>query len=375
VKENVKSHVRDSATTPHFQREVKENVNSHVRDSTVTPCFVRDVKENVNSHVRGSTVTPCFQGDERESVNSHVLVATTTTPCFQRDGKENVSSPVRVSKTTRLRNAIKSFSPCKESSAFKKKEGYKVLHFVYSGKKFDLKYFPGTPIELIWKTLFKEMGILQRNVDFESLMNRVSFLDSNGCSVVFSPEHIPDDEMLHVQIDIPVQPVTVHLNDKQYEYCWDSEDKDFAWNNMWNSLYCGYTLLNDCRTIRSGTSILSRSVSIPILISNRCFHKGTGIYEWSVIFSKETNENGAGILSEEEISFPRKCAAFANHPPSVPWFYKTAVRGTNNVYIILDTNNSQITINGKLIKGIPDVVYAGVCFKMSSQVEATVINL
>jgi len=86
------------------------------------------------------------------------------------------------------------------------------------------------------------------------------------------------------------------------------------------------------------------------------------------------NENGAGILSEEEISFPRKCAAFANHPPSVPWFYKTAIRVTKSVYIILDTNNSQITINDKVIKGLPDVVYAGVCFKMSSQVEATLIN-
>jgi len=112
---------------------------------------------------------------------------------------------------------------------------------------------------------------------------------------------------------------------------------------------------------------------MPILISNRSFKKGTGVYKWRVVFKAEVPQFCTGIISEEEISFPRKCASFGNHFPSVPWFYKTSPMGEKIVVIILDTNKSQVTINGKVFEDIPDSVYAGISFKMGLPVEAQLL--
>jgi len=140
------------------------------------------------------------------------------------------------------------------------------------------------------------------------------------------------------------------------------EDREFGWDQKWNSLYCGYTLIDN--KITTGTGPVAKTSSMPILISNRSFKKGTGVYKWRVTFSDEMSQHCAGIVFAEEISFPRKCSTFGNHFPSVPWFDKTAPMGAKNTVIKLDTNKAKLNINGKIFENLPDTVYAGVCFKM-----------
>jgi len=264
---------------------------------------------------------------------------------------------------------------------------YKIFHFFYNGTQKDLKVYEGTPIELIWRTLFRQLGISHSaGANLESLIDSISILDSDGCPVVFSPEHIPHDVKLYVQNSPTLMPTSGYtkttmtreppLKSTSSEKSSSedvSEDMEFSWDARWNSLYCGYTLQDDDRIIATGNSLVARSSSMPILISNRSFKKGTGVYKWRVIFKEEMKHHGVGLVWEEEISFPRKCASFGNHFPSVPWFYKTAQMGEKNTVIILDTNKSKAIINGKVFEGIPDSVYAAVCFKMPLNMEAQLL--
>jgi len=281
----------------------------------------------------------------------------------------------------------------------------KIFHFHYRGIQKDLKVYVGTPVNLIWRTLFQQLGILQPGgTNFEQLLDSVALLDNDGCPVVFSPEHIPHDEKLYVQFtsprNLPRSPLThshnriksksnsgvsshetseeekkaSHTDEESNETSSENnilgEDREFCWDAKWNTLYCGYTLSDGDRCIKAGTSQVARSSSMPILISNRSFKKGTGVYKWHVVFNEEAVYHCAGIVSAEEISFPRKCATFGNHFPSVPWFHKTSPMGIKNTTIILDTNRLKVTINGNTFDNLPDVVYAGVCFKMSQGMEA-----
>jgi len=278
----------------------------------------------------------------------------------------------------------------------------KIFHFIYNGIQKDLKVYEGTPSDLVWRTLFQQLGLLHAGgTNMEVLKDSVSLVDSDGCPVVFSPEHIPHDEKLFVQFhNMPsnrggtrennnntVVNETKEKKEKKSVSSEESsetetsevttegsaEDLEFEWDVKWNSLYCGYNLQDNDRTITTGTSVISRSTSMPILISNRCFKKGTGVYKWRIVFKEEKTHHAAGIVSEEEISFPRKCASFGNHLPSVPWFYKTSPMGEKDTIIILDTNKSKVTINGKVYEGIPDSVYAAVCFKMPISMEARLL--
>jgi len=268
--------------------------------------------------------------------------------------------------------------------------------------KKDLKVYTGTPVELVWRTLFQQLGIPHSpQATLASLIDTISIVDSDGCSVVFSPEHIPHDVNLYVECYVvspeKTTPVTTgrlsgtrksevkegnsgekekeEPGEKQQveEESEESEEMEFSWDGKWNSLYCGYNLQDNDRMITMGNSLVARSSSMPILISNRCFKKGTGVYKWRVVFKEEKKDHGVGLIWEEEISFPRKCASFGNHPPSVPWFYKTAQMGEKNTVIILDTNKSKAIINGKVFEGIPDSVYAAVCFKIPLNMEAQLL--
>jgi len=109
---------------------------------------------------------------------------------------------------------------------------------------------------------------------------------------VFSPEHIPHDEKLFVQFQRTRENNTVvnEKNEKKEKKSVSSEESsqtetsdvtsegsaeelEFEWDVKWNSLYCGYNLQDKDRTITTGTLAVSRSTSMPILISNRCFKK------------------------------------------------------------------------------------------------------
>jgi len=258
---------------------------------------------------------------------------------------------------------------------------FKIFHFHYNGKQKDLKVYEGTPVELVWRTLFQQLGIPHTTgATLESLIDSISIVDSDGCSLVFSPEHIPHDEKLYVHDCVAV--ADTHTKTESSEVTEDSaaesnseegDEVEFSWDSKWNSLYCGYSLADDDRTVTIGNSLVARSTSMPILISNRSFKKGTGVYKWRVVFKEDMTHHAAGIVSEEEIIFPRKCASFGNHFPSVPWFHKTSPMGEKSTVIILDTNKSKVTINGKVFEGIPDKVYAGLCFKMSLNMEAQLL--
>jgi hypothetical protein len=277
---------------------------------------------------------------------------------------------------------------------------FKIFHFFYNDTQKDLKVYTGTPVELVWRTLFQQLGIPHSpQATLASLIDSISIVDCDDCTVVFSPEHIPHGVKLYVHCTVScptpttmtttaattnLKSVTKEQSNssensnsegsKQSESSREvSEDMEFSWDAKWNSLYCGYTLQDNDRTLSSGNTLVSRSSSMPILISNRAFKKGTGVYKWRVVFKEEMKHHAVGLVWEEEISFPRKCASFGNHFPSVPWFYKTSQMGVKNTVIILDTNKSKAIINGKEIEGIPDSVYAAVCFKMPLNMEAQLL--
>jgi hypothetical protein len=311
-----------------------------------------------------------------------------------RDEKDEPPISVRFTKKPQTISSIKT-PPLSPRESYADRE-VKIFHFIYNGIQKDLKVYEGTPADLVWRTLFQQLGLLTAGgTNMEILKDSVSLSDSDGCPVVFSPEHIPHDEKLFVQFhNLPSnrggnRESTVNNNTERKEKksvsseessqtetsdaSSEGSDMEFEWDVKWNSLYCGYNLLDNDRTITTGTSAVSRSSSMPILISNRSFKKGTGVYKWRIVFKEEKTHHAAGIVSEEEISFPRKCASFGNHFPSVPWFFKTSPMGEKETIIILDTNKSKVTINGKVYEGIPDSVYAAVCFKMPISMEARLL--
>jgi len=207
-------------------------------------------------------------------------------------------------------------------------------------------------------------------MDFDYLLRNVSLLDSNGFAVVFSPEHVPDNEILHVTFSVPLLPVTVHLDQGVGETIRDSY---FTWDKEWNTTYCGYGLSEENRKLYSKKSRQIRYRSLPIAISNRSFDKGSGIFRWRIIFREDMIGNRAGIISQDEIAFLRKCATFGNYLPSVPWFYRTSENGTGKVLtFLLDMNKLELTVNGKTITDIPEKVYAGVCFNTSVKMDALI---
>jgi len=209
-------------------------------------------------------------------------------------------------------------------------------------------------------------------MDFDYLLCNVALLDSNGSAVVFSPEHVPENEILYVTFSVPILPVTVHLDQCVGETI-TIRDSYFNWDKQWNSTYCGYGLSEENRKLYSKKSPQMRSRSLPIAISNRSFDKGSGIFRWRIIFKEDMIGNRAGIISEDEISFPRKCATFGNYLPSVPWFYRTSENGKSKVLtFLLDMNKLELTVNGKTITDIPERVHAGVCFNTSVKMEALV---
>jgi len=215
--------------------------------------------------------------------------------------------------------------------------------------------------------LFTKIGLLKRGLDFDKLMDNVSIRDSHGSALVFSPDHVPTEEILYVEFLIPlIQPMVILRNGLLPE----SRDREFCWNVEWNNLYCGYGLSEGNRKIYAERSTLSRCNSLPVAISNRSFIKGSGAYKWRVIFNEKMMGNKAGIISEDEISFPRKCSTFGNYLPSIPCSYKTSNQDDQVITIILDMDKLELTINEKLIQHIPDKVYAGVCFNNSSKIEA-----
>jgi len=297
--------------------------------------------------------------------------------CFEEDSPSpqktpsslvrNISpntSPLRP-KSQGILNVLKRLSPLRYRRAAPSK--YKTFHFYFEGISYDIKVYCGTPLHLIWRTLFTKIGLLKRGLDFDKLMDNVSIRDSHGSALVFSPDHVPTEEILYVEFLIPlIQPMVILRNGLLPE----SRDREFCWNVEWNNLYCGYGLSEGNRKIYAERSTLSRCNSLPVAISNRSFIKGSGAYKWRVIFNEKMIGNKAGIISEDEISFPRKCSTFGNYLPSIPWFYKTSNQDDQVITIILDMDKLELTVNEKLIQHIPDKVYAGVCFNNSSKIEA-----
>jgi len=273
-----------------------------------------------------------------------------------------------LSPSKQLISALKSLSPTKLLSS--NSRNYKIFHFIYDGNQQRLKVFNGTPVFLIWRALFQQIGVLKEgSLDKEDeLLKKVSLVDSNGCFVVFSPEHVPDNEVFYVKFDGEVKPVMVYMQSEIEKS--NGKESTWRWSYEWNRLYCGYSIDHGCR-VQTKKSFMCRSTSLPILISNRNFKKGSGIYKWRITFKEQMNGNHAGIISEDEICFPRKCSTFGTYLPSVPWFYKTSQYGTGPVVLfVLDMNKLQLTINGHLIDDLPETVYAGICFNMSSEMEA-----
>jgi len=278
------------------------------------------------------------------------------------------ASPIRLPKSHRILNVLKRLSPLRNRRAAPSK--YKTFHFYFEGISYDMKVYCGTPLNLIWRTLFTKIGLIQKGLDFDKLVDNVSIRDSLGSALVFSPDHIPTEEILYVEFLIPlIQPDMVILPLRN-GLLTESKDRAFCWDEEWNNLYCGYGLSEGNRKIYAERSTLSRCTSLPVAISNRSFTKGSGAYKWRVIFNDKMMGNKAGIISEDEISFPRKCSTFGNYLPSIPWFYKTSNQDDQVITIILDMDKLELTVNEKLIQHIPDKVYAGVCFNNSSKIEA-----
>jgi len=274
-------------------------------------------------------------------------------------------SPIILPKPHRILNVLKRLSPLRYRRAAPSK--YKTFRFYFEGISYDMKVYCGTPLNLIWRTLFTKIGLLQKGLDFEKLVDNVSIRDSLGSALVFSPDHVPTEEILYLEFLIPlIQPDMVILRKALIP----ERDREFCWDEEWNSLYCGYGLSEGNRKIYADRSTLSRCTSLPVAISNRSFIKGSGSYKWRVIFNDKMMGNKAGIISEDEISFPRKCSTFGNYLPSIPWFYKTSNQDDQVITIILDMDKLELTVNEKLIQNIPDKVYAGVCFNNSSKLEA-----
>jgi hypothetical protein len=395
-------------TPPNISQSTGSSSNSHHTGSNTNPNLSPNPHPLLNTNSNSGTAGNTPDGPTNTNTNPNSARIRFTVPGLQlgslnknRDESNEPPISVRFTKKPQTYNNVNinniKTPPLSPRETYADRE-VKIFHFIYNGTQKDLKVYEGTPPDLVWRTLFQQLGLLHAGgTNMEVLKDSVSLVDSDGCPVVFSPEHIPHDEKLFVQFhnlpgnkggakennntvaNVKKEQKSVSSDESSQTETSDAtsegsaEDLEFEWDVKWNSLYCGYNLQDSDRTITTGTSAVSRSTSMPILISNRCFKKGTGVYKWRIVFKEEKTHHAAGIVSEEEISFPRKCASFGNHLPSVPWFYKTSPMGEKETIIILDTNKSKVTINGKVFEGIPDSVYAAVCFKMPISMEARLL--
>jgi len=145
----------------------------------------------------------------------------------------------------------------------------------------------------------------------------------------------------------------------------------FGWDSTFNVTNCGYWLSSDRTVIKAGPQV--QGTSMPVLISDRPFVAGSGVFRWRVKWMKGSTYNCAGIVSEAERQDVTTLRTFGKFFPSVPWLEKTGCIQETEVVVVLDTNARKITVNGKTFENVPKKVYAAICFKMPNEIEARLL--
>lgn len=231
------------------------------------------------------------------------------------------------------------------------------LHVFYKGTKQTIKFYPSTKKKDILKMIFK-LFYLSESHSWTQLKANYMFQDDDGDVVMFDPASIPDntrlclcfiDELLGLNKDDPVP---------------------WKWDNKWNNEHCGYKLSFDGRVIECGNTP-ENGGSMPILISNRFFTSGK--HEWTVVWRREMTYHAAGLVSHENVNQPRLLKNYGSKFGNAPLFTATGNMGKKQVHIQLDMDKREALINGVKHYGLPEKVYAGICFKMPHQMHATLL--
>ena len=270
----------------------------------------------------------------------------------------------------------------------------KTFNFYHQGSmKQQVKVWPNTPVVDVIQTVFTLFHIMPpRDSNNENLIRNMVFLDEDGTPVVFSPNHIPSGRSFHIHFNCKVEhslsastpttvqhdeggggggarppsgggaPPSAYNNNNSIGQLSQPSTRNFKWDAEWNRRQCGYELSSDDTIISMSREVPLPGTSMPILISDRCFEAGSGVYSWRVVWGDQYPYHSAGIVSADEIR-NAPLHDFGSNFKAVPWFYKVHDFGPENQKFVLDMNKRTLTANDIVYANIPDKVYAAICFK------------